>query len=138
MEKLVRFGISMEEALLRKFDNLIREAGYKNRSEAFRDLARKLIVEKEWNEEGIVAGSIILVYSHHRRELVDKLMDIQHHHHDIIISTQHIHFDDENCFEVIVFKGRTKKVKQLYNFLASLRGMKYSNIAKATTGKGIL
>lgn len=136
-EKIVRFGVSMEKSLLGEFDKFLRENGYKNRSEGIRDLIRKNIVEKEWEKGRFVAGSINLVYNHHKRELVSKIMDIQHHFHEYVISTQHIHMDEENCLEIIVVKGKAEKIISLYNYLKALKGVKYSSISKATTGRRI-
>ena len=138
MGELMRFGISMENHLLKKFDIYIKKEGYKTRSEAIRDLIRKKLVEEEWKKGEKIAGAIIIVYNHHKRELADKIMDIQHHFHHLIISTQHIHLDEDNCFEVVIVSGKVEKVKKLYNLMESLKGIKYSTLCRATTGKEIL
>jgi len=135
--KIIRFGVSMEKNLLEKFDRFLKKNGYKNRSEGIRDLIRKTLVEQEWEKGKYVAGSINLVYNHHKRDLVLKIMDIQHHFHNNVISTQHIHMDEENCFEIIVVKGKAEKITILYNYLKALKGVKYSSLSKATTGKKI-
>ena len=134
-EKIIRFGVSMEKKLLEKFDKFLKRNGYKNRSEGIRDLIRKTLVEQEWKKGEFVAGSINLVYNHHKRELVSKIMDIQHHFHNNVISTQHIHMDEENCFEIIAVKGKSEKIINLYNSLKALKGVKYSSLSRATTGK---
>jgi len=136
-EKIVRFGVSMEKELLEKFDKFLKKNGYENRSEGIRDLIRKTLVEQEWKKGKYVAGSINLVYNHHKRDLVSKIMDIQHHFHNNVISTQHIHMDEENCLEIIAVKGKVEKIINLYNLLKSLKGVKYSSLSKATTGKKI-
>jgi len=114
MSKLVRFGVSLEEDLLVKFDNHIKKHKYTNRSEALRDMIRKELVKKEWTENKEVTGAITLVYDHHTRELVNKVLDVQHDHHDCILSTQHIHLDHHNCFKIIVTKGKSKEIEVLY------------------------
>ena len=121
MEKIVRFGVSMEKELLKSFDTYIKKEKYKNRSEAIRDLIRKELVSEEWEEGKEVAGCIVLVYNHHKRELVEKIMDIQHNFHQVVISTQHVHMDKENCLEIIAVKGNVEKIKSLYNSLKSLK-----------------
>ena len=73
MSELVRFGVSLEKPLLERFDALIRNRQYTNRSEALRDLIRRELVRKEWREGGEVAGAITLIYDHHRRMLSEKL-----------------------------------------------------------------
>jgi CopG family nickel-responsive transcriptional regulator len=93
MAELFRFGVSLDKALLDKFDRYIRERNYSNRSEAFRDLIRQELIKKEWNEGDDVAGAITLIYDHHRRDLLNKITDLQHDFQKVIISTQHIHLD---------------------------------------------
>lgn len=137
MGKIKRFGVSMDEELLKVFDKFIKIHKYKNRSEAIRDIVRKEIVEEEWEKGKEVAGCILIVYEHDRRELVGKIIDIQHKFSGLIISTQHIHMDEENCLEIIAAKGKVEKIKSLYFSLKSLKGVKYSSITKATTGKEI-
>lgn len=138
MSSLVRFGVSLEKELLKRFDDRIKEKKYTNRSEALRDLIRDDLVKKEWQEGKEVAGSITLVYNHHKRELVNLLIDIQHDYHDTILSTQHIHLDDDNCLEIIVIKGRPKEIEELYGKLKSAKGVKHGGFAMATTGKEII
>ncbi|MGB9677336.1 MAG: nickel-responsive transcriptional regulator NikR [Candidatus Ratteibacteria bacterium] len=137
MGKLRRFGVSMEENLLKKFDNFIKKQKYKNRSEAIRDIIREKFVVEEWEKGENVAGCIVIVYEHDVREIVDKIIDIQHKFSKFIISTQHIHMDEENCMEIIAVKGKVEKIKELYFYLKALKGVKYSSIIKATTGRGL-
>ena len=135
MSGIVRFGVSLEKKLLEKFDKLINEKSYSNRSEAIRDLIRENLVKKEWDQGKEVAGAITLVFDHHRRELLNKLTDIQHNFHHLIISSQHIHLDHDNCLEIIVVKGKAEETKQLSNTLRAAKGVKYGALSIATTGK---
>ncbi len=135
---LVRFGISLDKELLRKFDQLIRSKQYSNRSEAIRDLIRESLVRKEWQGNKEVSGAVTLVYNHHKRELVRKLMDIQHQYHDSIISTQHIHLDGSNCLEIVAVKGKTKEVEELFWKLKSAQGVKHGGFTLTTTGKDLM
>lgn len=133
---LVRFGVSLESELLKKFDSLIKSKGYSNRSEAFRDLIRQDLVDKEWDSaNGEVAGTITLIYDHHQRELVGKLMDLQHDFGKIIISSQHVHLDHNNCLEVIVVKGSPKDAQRLADSLKSVKGVKHVTLSMSSTGK---
>lgn len=137
MAKLVRFGISLEKDLLAKFDAHIRRENYGNRSEAIRDLIRRELVREEWVEGREVAGAIVLVYDHHKRELVNKLTNLQHDFHKLIISSQHIHLDHNNCLETIVVKGKPEEIKKLADNMKSTKGVKYGSLALATTAKGL-
>ncbi len=97
MSELVRFGVSLEKSLLDKFDRLIRERRYTNRSEALRDLIRQELVKKTWSEDLEVAGAITFIFDHHQRDLLNRITDIQHDYQKLIISTQHVHLDHDNC-----------------------------------------
>lgn len=135
MSKLVRFGISLGEDLLARFDELVAARGYASRSEAFRDLIRASLVEEEWRAGGEVAGAITLVYDHHRKDLVNRLADIQHDAHGLVVSTQHIHLDHDHCLEIIAVRGRAKDVRRLADSLRSVKGVLQGAINMASTGK---
>jgi len=137
MSNLQRFGVSIEKKLLDEFDVLIKNKSYSNRSEAFRDLIRQELVKEEWSEDGEVVGTITLVYDHHKRELVNKLTDIQHDFQKSIISTQHIHLDHDNCLEIIASKGNPKDIKNLADSLKSVKGVKHGALSISSTGKCI-
>jgi len=137
MSELFRFGISLPKDLLNKFDKLISEKNYTNRSEAFRDLIRQELVKKEWEEGEEVAGTITIIYDHHQRELATKLMDIQHDHGKNIISTQHIHLDHHNCMEIIAVRGSAKETQKLADMLKAVKGVKHSTLGMSSTGKHI-
>lgn len=137
MSRLVRFGVSIDEQLLTRFDREIGKQNYKNRSEAIRDLIRDALVAEEWNEENIMAGGIALVYDHHHAQLVTQIMNIQHDFHTLVISSQHIHLDHDNCLEIVIVKGKPDQIKALYDRLRSTRGIKHINILKSTTGQGL-
>jgi len=137
MSQIVRFGVSLEKELLARFDKLIEEKDYPNRSEAIRDLIRETLVKKEWTKGPEVAGAITLAYDHHKRELVTKLMDIQHDFHQLIISTQHIHLDHSNCLEIVVVKGNPGEVERLFQKMRATKEVKHGSLTMATTGKSI-
>ena len=139
MSIVKRFGISMNEVLLKKFDSLISEKGYKNRSEAIRDIIREKLVSEEWkSERGEKVGTVTLVYNHHKRGISDSLNDIQHHMNRYIVSTMHVHLDEDNCLEVIAVKGEAKKIKNLVDKLIGLKGVKHGKFVMTTTGKDIV
>jgi len=137
MSKLKRFSISLDDNLVTKFDKEIRKRNYPTRSKAIGDLIREYFVKKEWAEGTEVAGTITLVYNHNKRELVNKLTDIQHKFHDLIISSQHVHLDEDNCLEIVIVKGNPKEVEKLADKLKSTKGVKHGSLTMATTGKEI-
>lgn len=137
MAKLVRFGVSLEQNLLDKFDRLAKEKNYNCRSEALRDLIRQELVRKQWESGNEITGAITLIYDHHRRELLNKLTDIQHDFGNLIISSQHIHLDHDNCLEIIAIKGSPAQAQKLADSLKSIKGVKHGTLSMSTTGKGI-
>lgn len=135
---LIRFGISLEDSLLERFDSLIDKKGYPSRSEAIRDLIRDALVMEDWKADTSEAvGTITIVYNHEKRELSDLLTDLQHEHYNSIISAMHIHLDEHNCLEVIVVKGKTKDIKSIADRLIATKGVKHGKLLLTTTGKGL-
>ncbi|MGC8605509.1 MAG: nickel-responsive transcriptional regulator NikR [Desulfomonilaceae bacterium] len=138
MPELVRFGVSIPDDLLEKFDELINEKGYTNRSEAIRDLIRDRLVEDQWSQPGHeVVGTVTVVYNHEQSELAQKLTEIQHRTHNLIISALHIHLDAHNCLEVLVLRGESEHVRKTSELLISTRGVKHGKITMTTTGSEI-
>jgi CopG family nickel-responsive transcriptional regulator len=136
MGRLVRFGVSLDDALLKRFDPLIARLGYQSRSEAIRDLIRERLVAAEWHQDaGPAMGVLSLVYSHHVRELSRKLTDIQHHHLGIILSTTHIHMDEHHCLEVVILRGQARKIQEVAGQLLSAKGVKHGKLITTTTGR---
>ncbi|MGC9029823.1 MAG: nickel-responsive transcriptional regulator NikR [Desulfomonilaceae bacterium] len=138
MSELARFGVSIPDDLLEKFDVLIRGKGYNNRSEAIRDLIRDRLVEEEWTEtDQDVVGTVTVVYNHEQSDLAQKLTQIQHQKHDLIISSVHVHLDYHNCLEVLIMRGNPEQVKRAGEQLISTRGVKHGKITMTTTGKDL-
>jgi CopG family nickel-responsive transcriptional regulator len=137
MSELVRFGVSLEKSLLDRFDLLIREKQYTNRSEALRDLIRRELVQREWQEGSDVAGAITLMYDHHKRDVMSKVTDTQHAFQEVIISTQHIHLDHHNCLEIVAARGKAEEVRKLTDALRSIKGVRHATLSMSSTGREI-
>ena len=137
MSDLTRFSVSMDDQLLQQFDTLVKAQGYTNRSEAFRDLVRNRLVEAEWeqgsDDTGIV-GTITLIYDHHKRDLSDRLTEQQHQHHDLVISTMHVHLDHDHCLEVLAVKGSARDINALAGSLIGLKGVKHGKLVMTSSG----
>ncbi len=134
---LKRFTISLDEKLLEQFDTAITQRKYVNRSEAIRDLIRSAFVEEEWQADKDVVGVISMVYDHHQSKLQEKVTEIQHEHHQQIVSATHIHMDHHNCLEVVIVKGKAGSINELADRLRSLRGVRNCKMAMSTTGKDL-
>ena len=131
---LSRFGVSLDSELLKKFDDFIGVEGYSNRSKAIADLIRKEFVSDVFAKGGAVAGAVTIVYDHHKREVVNRLLDIQHDHGEIIISAQHVHLDHDNCLEIIAAIGPGGEIKALADSLKAIKGVKHSTLSVTSTG----
>jgi CopG family nickel-responsive transcriptional regulator len=137
MAHLVRTGISLESDLLKRFDRVIRKKGYKNRSEAIRDLVRDFAVAEDVEENRTVVGTLTMVYDHHRPKLSEQLIEAQHDAENKVLAATHVHLDHHNCLEVIIMKGRSSEVSHLADRILSLRGVKHGKLVLTTQGKGL-
>ncbi len=136
MAEIVRFGVSLDRKLLDRFDALIREKNYTNRSEALRDLIRQELVLKAWGEDRNVAGAITYVYDHHQRELLNRILDIQHDFQNLIISSQHVHLDHDNCLEIVAVRGKASEINHLADMLRAVKGVRHGTLSMSGTGEG--
>jgi CopG family nickel-responsive transcriptional regulator len=130
MNRLARFGVSIEERLLDAFDQQRKRKGYGNRSEVIRDLIRSSLAQEAWEENGDGAGAIVLVYDHHRKELSNRLVDIQHDALGIVVSNLHVHLDHQNCLEVIVVRGPANEITHLADALRNLKSVSHCSVAQ--------
>jgi CopG family nickel-responsive transcriptional regulator len=135
---LIRFGVSIPKVLSHRFDQLIRRKKYHNRSEAIRDLIREALIEEEIDENSEVVGVVNILYDHHHRELNERLVELQHKQHHMVLSAMHVHLDHDNCVEVIIVKGQSGKVKELAEALIASKGVKHGALNITSTGKNIL
>lgn len=125
-----RITMTLDDALLDFVDSFMREQGYDNRSEAMRDLIREAQARRQYSavgEETCVAA-FSYVFDHNKRELSQKLQNVQHEHHALTISTLHVHLDHDSCLEVSVLKGRVDSVRELANTISSQRGVRYGSL----------
>lgn len=125
-----RFTISLDESLARAFDSLIRERGYANRSEAVRDMIRRTLetqrLEKE--EAPHCVASLSYVYDHHERHLAERLTELQHQAHDLVVSSMHVHLDHDNCLETLFLRGHTNEVRAFAEKLSAERGVRHGQL----------
>jgi len=135
--KLTRTGISLDRELLLRFDRVIAKKGYKNRSEAIRDLVRDYAINEDVEENRVVAGTLTMVYDHHRPKLSERLIEAQHHAEGKVLAATHVHLDHHNCLEVIIMRGRSNEVRHIADQILSLRGVKHGKLVLTTQGKGL-
>ena len=132
---LTRFSVSLDENLVRQFAARIKADRCPTRSKAIGDLIRASLVQTEWRAGEEVAGAIVMVYDHHKRDIVRRLTDVQHDCHDAIISTQHVHLDHDNCLEIVAVQGKPAGIQAILNRLKAVKGLKHVSLAAGTTGR---
>lgn len=123
--ELVRTTLAIEGKLLKKFDHWMTDHRYNNRSEAMRDLIRGALVEAQWADPGAdVVGVLSIVYDHAKHTLSQALTHLQHEAHDSILCSQHVHLDRHQCAEVVLMKGKAKRLRRLAEIVIATRGVK--------------
>ena len=130
MSELIRFGVSIDQDLLENYDRLIAERGYATRSEALRDLIRDALIQQKIDTESTTQtlGSLTLVYDHHASNLQVEMAEIQHKHHDLILSVMHLHVSHDDCLELIALSGAVNQISELAHGLLSLKGIKHGKL----------
>ncbi len=125
---VTRFGVSLETELLEALDEYVILNNFPNRSQAIRHLIERNLVETKWQCNNIVAGALVLQFDHHKREINNQVMDIQHQYHELILSTQHFHLSHDSCLDVIALKGPSKSLTELADKLIALKGIKHGKL----------
>jgi CopG family nickel-responsive transcriptional regulator len=131
--KIKRFGVSLEEDLLNELEALAKKRKLSNRSQAIRFLIRKSSVQEKWDGNEKVSGCIVIIYDHHKRELLAKSTDMQHRYQHLILSVQHAHLDHNNCLETIIVRGKAKELMALSDSLIGLKGIKHGDLVMSIT-----
>jgi len=135
---VVRFTVSVPTDLGKQLDQMTRDKGYDNRSLAVADMIRAGLVEHRQNlGDQEIAGTITLVYDHHRQHVQAALTDIQHDHQEVIISTLHVHLDHHNCLEVLVVRGKAVTIKRIADELIASKGVKHGKLTVTSSGKDL-
>lgn len=134
MSSLVRFSVSLESDLLEQFDHYCHEQHFATRSEAVRQLLRETLTSHEWSADAEdAAATLTIVYDHHRTGLMDKLLELQHRHAELVVSTMHVHLDHDHCLEVIVLRGRASSLQHMAAELKGLKGIHQGHLVLART-----
>ncbi len=136
MSEIVRFSVSLEDDLLEKFDRYCGEEQFATRSEAVRQLIRDTLTRRGWESESqMAAGTLTLVYDHHRPQLRDQLVHVQHDHTDLVVSSLHAHLSADLCLEVIVLQGPAGRLRKIASQLRGLKGIYKGELVMASAGQ---
>jgi CopG family transcriptional regulator, nickel-responsive regulator len=134
VSNIVRFSVSLEGDLLEEFDRYCREGRYATRSEAIRQLLRERLTDQAWQADaGDAAATLTLVYDHHRRNLTDRLVQLQHDHAGLVVATTHVHLDHDTCLEVIILRGRAGALERVARDLRGLKGIYRAQLVLASS-----
>ena len=137
--RVSRFSVSLPQGLLRDLDEMVAEKGVVNRSLLVADMVRDALVDhRQQFGDAEIAGTITLVYDHHKQHVQETLTDIQHDHHQVIISTMHVHLDHHHCLEVLVVRGKAAVIKKIADALIAARGVKHGKLTITSTGKDLV
>jgi CopG family nickel-responsive transcriptional regulator len=136
---VARFSVSLKKELLRQLDEMVLEKGYDNRSLAVADMVRDHLVEhRQELGDAEAAGTVTLIYDHHKTHVQETLTEIQHDCGPMIISTMHVHLDHHNCLEVLVVRGRASAIKAVADRLIGTKGVKHGKLSITSTGKDLV
>ena len=129
-----RFGVSLQEDVLKELDTLVLNQQFPNRSQAIRYLIKESSVKEKVDKNQIVAGALVIVYDHHKRDLSNKLTHAQHDHHGLILSTQHVHLSHQLCLETIALKGKAQLLMKLADNIIGIKGIKHGKLVITDIG----
>jgi CopG family nickel-responsive transcriptional regulator len=130
---VVRFGVSLDKDIMEELDNYVVVNSFPNRSQAIRNLIEKYAVEQKWQCDNQVAGAIVIVYDHHKRNIDNEINEVQHQFHHLILSSQHVHLDHETCLETIVVKGKASELTALADQIISMKGVYHGKLVMSRT-----
>ena len=123
-----RFGVSLDEELLEALDKYVEDNAFANRSRAIRHLIEKNLVEEKWKCDNIVAGAIIIVFNHEKKEIIKKSAEIQYEHKEFILSSQSFYLNELNYMEIIAVKGPSRKLTEISDKLISMKGIQHGKL----------
>jgi len=125
---VVRFGVSLDKDIMQELDSYVVANNFPNRSQAIRSLIKNYAVEQKWQCDNQVAGAIVIVYDHQKRNIDNEINEVQHEHHHLILSTQHVHLNHETCLETIAVKGKASELTMLADKIITLKGIHHGKL----------
>ncbi|MBI3715553.1 MAG: nickel-responsive transcriptional regulator NikR [Betaproteobacteria bacterium] len=125
-----RFTLSIDDFLAGQFDGWLRRKGYDSRSEAFRDLVRRALDEEGVHPDASAqcVACLSFVYHHHERQLAGRIAELQHAHHEITVSTIHVHLDQEACLEAAILRGPVAAVRALADAITAQKAVRHGQL----------
>jgi CopG family nickel-responsive transcriptional regulator len=135
MTNVARMSVSLESDLVEQFNQYCEEGRFATRSAAVEQLVREALAARA-SEAGDTdaAATLTLVYDHHKSKLTDRLLEMQHGHHHVVVATLHVHLDQDNCLEVIVLRGKARELREMAAGLRGLKGVHTGQLVLAAAG----
>ena len=129
--KVTRFSVSVPQPLIEDLDRAWKTLGYENRSKAVHDAIRTFISEYAWmqKERGQITGALLVLYYLKKPGLLEEIMEAQHKFKNVVLSTMHIHLEEEKCLEIVALRGIAQEVKNLAKVLMTKKGVKQVKVA---------
>jgi CopG family transcriptional regulator, nickel-responsive regulator len=125
---VIRFGVSLDRDTMKELDRYVLVNNFPNRSQAIRNLIEKYAVEQKWQCDNEVAGAIVIVYDHHKRNIDNEINEVQHDYHHLILSSLHVHLNHETCLETIAVKGKASELTELADKIITLKGVHHGKL----------
>ena len=125
-----RITITIDDDLMGEVERFMQKRGYEARSEVFRDLLRAGLerMQEDSGGSGDCVAALTYVYDHDMRELSKRLCDTGHEHHDLVLTTLHVHLNHESCMEVAILRGKTEDVRHYAGHLTAERGVRHGRL----------
>lgn len=113
-------SLSLPRPLLEQTDALVRERGYRGRSELVRAALREFV--KAQRREEAAAGHLnAIVVLGYPEKCERAVTEVRHAHNDLVTSMLHAHTVRGRCATVLLSEGPADKMRR---FLAELRGVR--------------
>ncbi|MDO8952624.1 MAG: nickel-responsive transcriptional regulator NikR [Draconibacterium sp.] len=123
-----RFGVSLDEELLKALDEFVADNQFANRSQAIRHLIEKNLTEEKWKCDNIVAGAVVLVFNNQKREILKRSSEIQFEYNDVVLSVQGFYLNEINYLEIIAVKGPSKRLTEVSEKLIGIKGIEHGKL----------
>lgn len=131
---VARLSVSLPGDLLRQLDMMVEERELPSRSQLIAELVRHALADHEAmaRPEGMLAGTITLVYRGDRGRVRHQLAGKQADYLKEVISSQHVFLEDDQSLEVLLVQGPTVRLKELCDALRSIRGVQQLKLVTTT------
>lgn len=125
---VTRFGVSLDEDLLKALDNYVNENAFANRSQAIRHLIEKNMVEEKWKCDNVVAGAIVLVFNNEKKEILKRSSEIQYEYSKVVLSSQGFYLNEINFLQIIAVKGPSRTLTEISDKLIGIKGIQHGKL----------